>query len=60
MPDDANRMFALPKHNSRASASVRSDEENNCREDQTKDAKESIDPAMQRRGVGIDFGRHGI
>ena len=58
-PDGANRMFALPKHNSRASGSVRSEEENDCRQDQTKDAKESIDPAMQRSGARISFWWHG-
>jgi hypothetical protein len=38
---------------------MRSEEENNCREDQTKDAKESIDAAVQRSGVGIGFRWHG-
>jgi len=45
---------------SRASASVRSEEENDCGEDQTKDTKESIDAAVQRSSVGIGFRRHGI
>jgi hypothetical protein len=39
---------------------MRGEEENNRSNDNAKDTKEGVDAAMQRRGVGIGFGRHGI
>jgi len=45
-------------NNSRVSASVRSKEEDDRSNDNAKNAKEGINAAMQRRGVGIGFGRH--
>jgi len=46
--------------NPRASASVRGEEEYNRSNDDAKNAKEGINAAMQRSGVGIGFGWHGI
>ena len=44
----------------RVNASARGEEENDCREDHTKDPEESIDAAMQRSGVRIGFGGYGV
>jgi hypothetical protein len=39
---------------------MRGEEEDNRSNDNAKNAKEGINAAMQRRGVGIGFGRHRI
>ena len=54
------RHAQLRMNNSRRSSSVRSEEENNCREDHTKDPEESVDAAVQGRGVWIGFRWHGL
>jgi hypothetical protein len=41
-----------------ASASVRSEEEDNRSNDNAKNAKEGINPSVEWRGVRIGFGRH--
>ena len=46
--------------NSRASASVRGDDEHNHRHGDAKNRKVSVDAAMEGNSVEIGFGRHGI
>ena len=44
--------------NARASASMSGEEEDNRSNDNAKDPEEGVDAAVERRGVGIGFGRH--
>jgi hypothetical protein len=46
--------------NSRASASVSGEEEDDRSSDNAKNAEEGINPSVERRGVRIGFGGHGI
>ena len=46
--------------NSRANASMRSEEEDKRSSDNAKNAEKGVDAAMQRRGVRIGFGWHDI
>jgi hypothetical protein len=48
------------KRITRASASVRGEEEDNRSNDNAKNAEEGINPSVEWRGVRIGFGWHGI
>jgi len=48
----------LRTDNSRASASMRGEEENKRSSDNAKNAEKGVDATVQRRGVRIGFGRH--
>ena len=60
-PSADTHKSAEPRTNNwRASASVRSEEEDDRSNDNAKNAEEGINAAMKGSSVGIGFGRHRI